>query len=80
MEQQVNSLLKLLEILLEANWSGWLINLVVIPVLVLASVLLPPVSAAQRILERGYTTITVDEGGAVEDPDGTQLTILPEGM
>ncbi len=48
--------------------------------LVLASLLLPPVSAQERIFDAGYAQFDQDEGGSVVDPDGMQVTLLAEGL
>ena len=47
---------------------------------ILSALLLPPVSAQERIFEAGYTDIDKDEGGSVVDPDGMQVSLLPEGL
>ena len=52
-----------------------LINLILIPALVVAALLLPPISLAERIAGIGFTTIG-GEVWSVKDPDGTQLTIV----
>ena len=64
---------------LEDKRAGWVLN-VAIAALVIAALLLPPVSAQDRILEAGYKTIDLETGGSVQDPDGMQLTVWPEGM
>lgn len=74
-----NPLLRLLEEMVEGKWSGCIINLGLIPLLILSSVLLPPIRAVGRIMDAGYTTIP-RTGGAILDPDGTQLTIPSEGL
>ncbi|HFD39131.1 MAG TPA: hypothetical protein ENJ31_04695, partial [Anaerolineae bacterium] len=79
MEEKTNPVVRGLTELLEGKTGGWILN-VLIAVLVIASLLLPPVSAQERILDAGYTEIDSDEGGAVVDPDGMQVTLLPEGM
>ncbi|MGQ9567574.1 MAG: cellulase family glycosylhydrolase [Anaerolineae bacterium] len=71
--------LRALERLLEGRWTGWIINLVVIPALLLAALWLPPISLNERLLETGFVAIG-PEGGAVVDPDGTQITIPSEGL
>jgi len=77
MEQGMNpALLRTLEVVLEGRWGGRIVLLVIIPVLVLASILLPPVSFAERVLAAGHTEFT-KAGGSLLDPDGTQLTIPP---
>jgi hypothetical protein len=53
---------------------------VAIVALVIAALLLPPVSAQERILDAGYQTIDSDTGGSVQDSDGMQVTVWPEGM
>jgi hypothetical protein len=64
--------------MIEGKWSGCIINLGLIPLLILSSMLLPPVRAAGRVMDAGYTTIP-RTGGALLEADGTQLTI-PEGL
>lgn len=70
---------KLTDALLEGTLGGLIINFLIIPFLCVAIILLPPVSAAQRLLDINYTLINT-EGGAVRDPDGMQVTFLPEGL
>ncbi|MDW8101603.1 MAG: cellulase family glycosylhydrolase [Anaerolineae bacterium] len=74
------SFLDLLTRIFEGKWGKWVINLVVIPGLLFAALWLPPISLRERVLEAGFTTIDDEVGGSVLDPDGTQITILPEGM
>ena len=64
---------------LEDKRAGWVLN-IAIAALLIAALLLPPVSAQERILDAGYETIDSETGGSVQDPDGTQLTVWPEGM
>ncbi|UCC88546.1 MAG: beta-galactosidase [Anaerolineales bacterium] len=59
---------------------GGLIIYGLIVVLLVAIILLPPVSAAERILSYGYAKIPTQEGGFVSTDDGAQLMILPEGI
>jgi spore germination protein YaaH len=68
-----------LEQLLESKWTGWIINLVVIPALLAASLLLPPISLRERLFEAGFAPIAMG-GGSVVDPDGTQVTLPAEGL
>lgn len=49
-------------------------------VLLAVAVLLPPISAAERILGYGYANIPIQEGGYVTSEDGARLVILPEGI
>ena len=55
------------------------VNFILIPLLVLSALLLPPVSLADRVLSIGYESIGRD-GGAIQDPDGTQIAFLQEGV
>jgi hypothetical protein len=48
-------------------------------ILLVAIIMLPPISAAERILSYGYAKIP-EEGGFVTAEDGAQLIVLPEGM
>ncbi|TKJ30696.1 MAG: hypothetical protein CEE40_04175 [Chloroflexi bacterium B3_Chlor] len=70
------SWLRSLEAILEGKWAGWIMVFVVIPALLIASLLLPPIGLAERVLSAGHTTIT-KAGGSLLDPDGTQLTVPP---
>ena len=79
MEQKPDPILKGLSGLLEGRMTGLFFNLLIIVLLVLA-LLLPPVSAQDRILDAGYKAIDRDEGGSVLDPDGMQVTLSPAGL
>lgn len=79
MESTANPLLKVAEVVLEGKWTGWIINLALIPLLIVIIILLPPISALERLFATGYSTIGT-EGGVLQDPDGTRLILLPEGM
>ena len=70
------SWLRSLEAILEGKWAGWTMAFVVIPALLIATLLLPPIALAERVLSAGYTTIT-KAGGSLLDADGTQLTVPP---
>ncbi len=74
-----NPLFQSFELILESRLGGVVINFVLIPLLVLSALLLPPISLADRLLSIGYERIGSD-GGAIQDPDGTQITFLPEGV
>lgn len=75
MEQGMSpGLLRNLEVLLEGKWAGRIMVFVLIPVLVAASLLLPPISVADRVLSAGHTAYGKN-GGSLLDPDGTQLTV-----
>jgi len=79
MNEEKSPFIKALEIFLEGERTGQLIKFVLIPVLLILAALLPPISLVDRVLAAGYTTITLG-GGSVVDLDGTQLTILPQGL
>jgi hypothetical protein len=79
MEENSSPVAKGLNGLLEGKSGGWVLN-VLIAVLVVVSLLLPPVSAQERILDAGYESIPGDEGGSALDSDGMQVTLLAEGL
>ncbi|MFN2169623.1 MAG: hypothetical protein ACK2U9_25605, partial [Anaerolineae bacterium] len=79
MEERSNPLARLLNGILEGKRGGLILNALIV-LLLIACMLLPPVSAQERILEAGYTSIDRDEGGALVDSDGMQVTVLAEGM
>ncbi len=80
MEQEPMPLLSKLGSLLEGKRGAMALNVLIAAMMVLA-LLLPPVSAQERILESGYTSIDRDEGGSVVDPgDSMQVTLLPDGL
>ena len=59
--------------------SGIIVNLVLAVAIVLSVLWLPPISLTKRLAEGGYTVL--GEGIlSVVDPDGTQFTVLPEGL
>ncbi len=62
---------------LEDKRLGRVLTFVVIPILLIAALLLPPFSIAQRIRDMGATQVPL-EGGVIADPDGTQV-IFPPG-
>ncbi len=65
--------------LLESKKGSRVINFAVIPILLIASLLLPPISAASRIADLGTTRVP-REGGALTDTDGTQVTFPAAGI
>ncbi len=80
MEQGINpAFLNSLESILEGKWSGRILAFVVIPALIVASLLLPPLALPERLLSAGHVTFT-KTGGSLLDPDGTQLTIPPDSI
>jgi spore germination protein YaaH len=59
--------------------SGIIVNLVLAIAIALSVLWLPPISLTKRLAEGGYTVL--GEGIlSVADPDGTQFTVLPEGL
>src|SRR5262245_31100517 len=79
MSSHSNRMANPFELVLESRLGGIVINFVLIPLLILSALLLPPISLADRLLSLGYERIGRD-GGAIQDPDGTQITFLPEGI
>ena len=79
MGQDRNTLVEDLNAVLEGERAGWLLN-VALAALVIAALLLPPVSAQDRILDAGYEEIDRELGGSVQDADGMQVTVWPEGL
>lgn len=63
-----------------ASFLGSLLIYGLIIVLLVAIFMLPPISAAERILSYGYTDIPTEEGGFVTAEDGAQVMVLPEGI
>jgi len=65
---------------IESKTGGIIINFVLIPVLVIAALLLPPINLAKTISTIGYDNFDKTTGGSVADPDGTRVDVLPEGL
>ncbi len=63
-----------------ASFVGSLLIYGLIIVLLVAIFMLPPISAAERILSYGYADIPTEEGGFVTAEDGAQVMVLPEGI
>ena len=59
--------------------AAWLVTFLVIPALIVAVLLLPPVSLLDRLQTFTYTRIGVN-GGAITDPDGTIMNFPAEGI
>ncbi|MBN1583601.1 MAG: SH3 domain-containing protein [Anaerolineae bacterium] len=64
---------------MKSRLGALIINLVLIAVIVTSALWLPPISLGKRVVEGGYATLGEDYW-SVMDPDGTQFTVLPEGM
>jgi hypothetical protein len=52
------------------------VGFVVIPLMIIAVLLLPPISAATRLADLGSSPISA-AGGTIADPDGTQVVFMP---
>jgi hypothetical protein len=67
----------------ERRWFGsprnLLLNLGLIVVVVASILWLPPLSLSKRLQEGGYATLG-EKAWSITDPDGTQFTVLPEGL
>ncbi len=59
--------------------AAWLVTFVVIPGLIVAVLLLPPISLLNRLETFTYTRIGAN-GGAITDPDGTIVNFPAEGV
>jgi uncharacterized protein YraI len=59
--------------------AGWIITLVVLPILLVLALLLPPVNLLDRLQAFTYTRIS-SAGGAITDPDGTIINFPAEGI
>jgi uncharacterized protein YraI len=59
--------------------AAWLITFLVIPGLIAAVLLLPPISLLDRLQSFTYTRIGAS-GGAITDPDGTVVNFAAEGV
>ena len=59
--------------------AAWLVTFVVIPGLIVAVLLLPPISLLNRLETFTYTRIGAN-GGAITDPDGTIINFPAEGV
>jgi len=79
METTTSPFLGRLERLIEGELGRRLLSYMLIPLLVIAAVVLPPISGLERILSAGHATIGWD-GGSVVDSDSTQLTFPAEGL
>ncbi len=79
MEDKSDSLSDTISTVTTRQWISRIINFGLIPLLILAALLLPPISLKDRIFEVGYTAINQDNW-SVEDPDGTRLEIPPAAL
>ena len=59
--------------------AAWLVTFVVIPALLVAVLLLPPVSLLDRLQAFTYDRIGAN-GGSLQDPDGTVVNFPAEGI
>ena len=58
---------------------GWLVTLIVIPALLAAVLLLPPINLISYLEALTYTRIS-PAGGVISDPDGTNINFPAEGI
>ena len=59
--------------------AGWIITLVVLPILLVLTLLLPPINLLDRLQAFTYTRIS-SAGGAISDADGTLVNFPAEGV
>ena len=59
--------------------AAWLTSFLLIPCLIVVALLLPPVNLWDRLQVFAYTRIG-SAGGVLTDPDGTLVSIPPEGV
>ncbi len=59
--------------------AAWIMALVIVPGLLIAALLLPPISLLERLQMFTYTRISAS-GGSVGDPDGTVVNFPSEGI
>lgn len=57
-----------------------IVDLILVPILLVYSLLLPPASLGARILNSDYSLITQEEGGTVLGPDGATLVVPGEAV
>lgn len=76
-----NPLLRTIEAAIDSEMGGIVINFVLIPLLIVVALFLPPISLYDGIQGLfGYERIGKDGGSVVLQGEGTQVTILPEGL
>ena len=73
------SRLRPLERAIETTLAGLIIYGLIV-VLLIAGLLLPPVSLGERLLAWDYERVSAQEGKVITLEDGAQLAILPEGV
>ena len=61
--------------LIKNRWTERVVDLILVPVLLITSLWLPPVSIGARFFNADYPLVTPDEGGIVPGPDGARLSI-----
>ncbi len=71
--------LRPLERAIETTLAGLVIYGLIV-VLLVAGLLLPPVSLGERLLAWDYERVSAQEGKVITLEDGAQLTIPPEGV
>jgi len=78
-QRETNPFLKTIEKLVETGTTGAkVINFILVPLLVLAVLLAPPISLSTRVIEAGYAKLG-PLGGTVRATDGAELSV-PVGV
>ncbi len=80
MTHKPNPLVHLIEVVVEGRWSGAFLSFIVLPVVVIAILLLPPISLADRVLSIGYERIGLSGGKIQEAETNMEVNFLPEGV
>ncbi|MDQ7030025.1 MAG: hypothetical protein Q9O62_09750 [Ardenticatenia bacterium] len=78
-QREPNPILETLTVLLESRATSLILSFIVIPALLVAALWLPPISIGERVLDNEFVAIP-ESGGSVNDPDGTQVVFLAEGL
>ncbi|MCB0039677.1 MAG: SH3 domain-containing protein [Caldilinea sp.] len=60
--------------------AAWLVTFLLIPGLIVAILLLPPISLLNRLESFTFERISANTGGAIQDPDGTTVNFPAEGV
>jgi len=60
--------------------AAWLVTFILIPGLIVAILLLPPISLLNRLESFTFERISANTGGAIQDADGTTINFPAEGV
>ncbi len=60
--------------------AAWLVTFILIPGLIVAILLLPPISLLERLESFTFERISANTGGAIQDSDGTTVNFPAEGV